>query len=907
MEGAPGGAFAALAPLDAPALHLRRARRSRRGRGSPVHSPAGASDAGLPSEHRADGAAGYGFDYDDGGTGAPCRAEEANHADGAGLAGLELPLRHAAGPPSASAHPDDVGGRPCTPLPAAANGLLHAAAVREAAGVTASSRSRSCRHDAAAGSTPRMAEWEELHSTSASSSDFGPLNLSPLHHLLEELRLGEPAGSSVPEGEDQRRQRVYNTMFHLIDVGFLVCLDSFLSLFTVLPARLAYTVWRRLMTGKDSCRLQADELSDLGCLLVLVLGVALLHQADVSFIYHWIRGQAFIKLYVIFNVLEIVDKLCQSFGSDVLQLRIGLRCLKKGVPRDTTKDCSFHAFLDYIVLLHALIIMSQAITLNVAINSHNNALLTLLVSNNFAEVKSNVFKRLSKDNLHKMAYLDTVERFHVVLHLVFVLVQNMCKAEEPWLLDLTMNAAMVILCEVIVDIVKHSFLARFNEVKPAAYSEFLESLCRQTLQSRSQRIHQTMQFVPLSPACAVRPSASLASVGSDACVLARCFVFALSDVCVPGSACPGARTGGPLPDACGAREQVMRVASPLLLSAVAGRQGAWRWACGCALLAVSFGALSAAKLGVGLALRAHAYWYVRRQEALQLIDESLDGGHEDKALALARALQVAEGGLRGFGTASQVPQRAYTLEELRLNKIETSRFLAPVDSTLGGVKRNLQLAGLAGLLALWQGLHLDQLQLLGIAVPILFLGTADQIAFGGGVEALILDTLGRVLSPNYKERVAQHEAGHFLVSYLLGILPKGYTLSSLDALRRYAALNVQAGTQFVDTDFQKEVNSGQLTSSMLDKFACVALAGVATEYLVYNTAEGGLADVMQLDSIMKGLGFTQKKADAQVRWAILNTVTLLRRHRNVHQKLVQAMTAAITFHPFLPRTQYSVL
>ena len=33
-----------------------------------------------------------------------------------------------------------------------------------------------------------------------------------------------------------------------------------------------------------------------------------------SRIYHYIRGQAFIKLYVMFNMLEIFDKLCAALG-----------------------------------------------------------------------------------------------------------------------------------------------------------------------------------------------------------------------------------------------------------------------------------------------------------------------------------------------------------------------------------------------------------------------------------------------------------------------------------------------------------------------------------------------------------------------------------------------------------------
>jgi hypothetical protein len=45
-----------------------------------------------------------------------------------------------------------------------------------------------------------------------------------------------------------------------------------------------------------------------------------LQMIDISLIYHVIRGQGTIKLYVVYNVLEIFDKLCQSFGEDVLQV-----------------------------------------------------------------------------------------------------------------------------------------------------------------------------------------------------------------------------------------------------------------------------------------------------------------------------------------------------------------------------------------------------------------------------------------------------------------------------------------------------------------------------------------------------------------------------------------------------------
>ncbi|KAH9299363.1 hypothetical protein KI387_031045, partial [Taxus chinensis] len=85
-----------------------------------------------------------------------------------------------------------------------------------------------------------------------------------------------------------------------------------------------------------------------------------------------------------------------------------------------------------------------------------------------------------------------------------------------------------------------------------------------------------------------------------------------------------------------------------------------------------------------------------RKEALQKLDLELQRGNEEEALLIVTSLKGKPGGLRGFGGASQVPQRLYTLEELRLNKIETTSLLSPIDTTLGAVRRNIQITTIAG-------------------------------------------------------------------------------------------------------------------------------------------------------------------------------------------------------------------
>ncbi|KAI3918667.1 hypothetical protein MKX01_041987 [Papaver californicum] len=360
--------------------------------------------------------------------------------------------------------------------------------------------------------TAESLDWKRL--IAEDPTYLASLEKSPVNFFIGEMRSGNTLRSTTILGNDKERERVYDTIFRLpwrcellINVGFFVCFDSFLSLLTIMPARILMTFWTSLRTWQFQ-KLSAADLSDLSCLMVLISGVALLQQIDISLIYHMIRGQGTIKLYVVYNVLEIFDKLCQNFGGDIFQT---LFRSAQELASSSSEDISFciwrfasdQALAAVSSIVHSFVLLAQAITLSTCIVAHNNALLALLVSNNFGEIKSNVFKRFSKENIHSLVYYDSVERFHILSFLLFVLAQNILEAEGAWFGNFVLNALLVYVCEMVIDITKHSFVAKFNEIKPITYSEFLEDLCKQTLDIQPEDGRKKLTFIPLAPACVV--------------------------------------------------------------------------------------------------------------------------------------------------------------------------------------------------------------------------------------------------------------------------------------------------------------------------------------------------------------------------------------------------------------------
>eukprot|EP00842_Homolaphlyctis_polyrhiza_P004478 jgi/Hompol1/5030/HPOL_000565-RA len=298
--------------------------------------------------------------------------------------------------------------------------------------VNLSTVSESLLADVTTGSHISLSKHAAESSSIKPASHESPSSLMPTQTIWQYIR-SELLSDDFEESQDLKTERIRNflivpfEMEQFLHFGYLICLDSFLHIFTILPLRILIALWG-FMTWFffGGVSMKPAQKTDLIKGALVCICTYYLQFFDASRLYHSVRGQALIKLYVIFNVLEICDKLCSAFGHDILDSLFSTsyasRLATSGARR-LSRVTHFVVATMYI-FSHALVLFYQVMTLNVAVNSYNNALMTLLLSNQFVEIKSSVFKRFEKENLFQLSCSDIVERFQLSVFLVIICIRN---------------------------------------------------------------------------------------------------------------------------------------------------------------------------------------------------------------------------------------------------------------------------------------------------------------------------------------------------------------------------------------------------------------------------------------------------------------------------------------------------
>ncbi|CAI5484878.1 unnamed protein product [Closterium sp. Yama58-4] len=253
---------------------------------------------------------------------------------------------------------------------------------------------------------------------------------------------------------------------------------------------------------------------------------------------------------------------------------------------------------------------------------------------------------------------------------------------------------------------------------------------------------------------------------------------------------------------------------------------------------------------------------------------------DSEALKVALECLKEAGTVTAWGSYPNVARRTASVRELTQVGIKNAEKLA-VSSVRNDALFLATVVGTTSILALagsqlpgdW-GFFVPYL-VGGLSIVVLAVGSVAPGLLQGGIGAMA------PAFSDYKDRVLRHEAGHFLLAYLLGLPPVAY---SLDIGKEH--------TNLLDDKLQKKIYSGKLESDDVDRLAVVAMAGMAAEGLQYEQVMGQTADLNSLQRLINrsGLGaLTPERQQNLTRWAVLYAASLIKNNSKSFDALMEAM------------------
>lgn len=243
-------------------------------------------------------------------------------------------------------------------------------------------------------------------------------------------------------------------------------------------------------------------------------------------IYHYLKEQSLMRVYVLFGVLELAEKLIGTLCDDIIEnIDIdgnnlkgnSIDCNLKGNNIDINKkgnnlkgnniessidinkqgnniniqnidniqnienienNLKGNYFLNSLLfvcstLCHTLIFYFQYLIIQLSLNTSLTNLYSLIISIQFIELKGNVFKKGNKNNLFSIIDNDSLKRFNLTIYLIIAFLSLFSESEESYKILFFLEPILIIFfLKIFIDWIKHIFFCRFNNLDLNIYDEY---------------------------------------------------------------------------------------------------------------------------------------------------------------------------------------------------------------------------------------------------------------------------------------------------------------------------------------------------------------------------------------------------------------------------------------------------
>jgi hypothetical protein len=274
---------------------------------------------------------------------------------------------------------------------------------------------------------------------------------------------------------------------YVVNHGIISCLSCLLYELTFMPISAAKGIWKRFLSNNRSEMTFVEQSDFVRCSILFMAVVIMNASIDFSAVYHYIRAQSLLKLYFIFNMMEIIERLVRSWGNDLVDGLIRSMVMRTG--RSGFFGTFGHAVVVLVyTLVHAYIHFWRVMIISVAVLA--NDMLIVLVTNNFNELKGTVFKKIEPRSLYPVITSDVVERLYLfidVLLMLFRMATSPQRSKMPFG-EVSYWIAVMIGLEIITDWLKFLCVSKFNQIDNSVFWQYCRIHKEDILNSRNEEV-----------------------------------------------------------------------------------------------------------------------------------------------------------------------------------------------------------------------------------------------------------------------------------------------------------------------------------------------------------------------------------------------------------------------------------
>lgn len=129
-------------------------------------------------------------------------------------------------------------------------------------------------------------------------------------------------------------------------------------------------------------------------------------------------------------------------------------------------------FFIFSTVLHTLVLYFQYLIIQLSLNSSSSVLYSLVISNQFLELKGNVTKKGDKKILFSLIDHDGTKRFNLLVYLIISFLSVYIESEKLAFTEFIYPIVVVMVFKILADWIKHAFFCRYNHLSCKLYVDY---------------------------------------------------------------------------------------------------------------------------------------------------------------------------------------------------------------------------------------------------------------------------------------------------------------------------------------------------------------------------------------------------------------------------------------------------